>query len=80
MSEHLCHHPSCSKPVPPKMLSCAPHWFALPKRLRDEIWRTYRPGQEVIKDPSDAYLEAMRACIEFWKANALPAPSRKVRA
>jgi hypothetical protein len=31
--------------------------------LRQEIITHYRPGQEVTKDPSDAYLAAAKAAI-----------------
>ena len=30
----------------------------LPKRLRNRIWATYVPGQEITKTPSEAYLKA----------------------
>lgn len=65
---HRCHHPTCERPVPPSMLACKPHWFSLPKALRDRIWATYRRGQEVSKDPSDDYMEAFEACQEFWRS------------
>ncbi|MGH8572085.1 MAG: hypothetical protein ACREX8_05860, partial [Gammaproteobacteria bacterium] len=51
-SGHTCHWPGCGKPVPPAMWGCREHWFRLPKLLRDEIWATYRPGQEIDKEPS----------------------------
>ena len=64
---HTCHWPGCGTPVPPKMWGCRKHWFRLPKRLRDEIWRTYRPGQETDKQPSDAYLAAAWE-VQAWIA------------
>lgn len=64
---HECHHPYCKTHVPPRMLACSKHWFALPEELRNRIWRTYVPGQENRKDPSEAYLETMRDCIRCWK-------------
>jgi hypothetical protein len=36
----------------------------VPKTLRHAVWRTYRPGQEIDKDPSAAYLESAAAAIE----------------
>lgn len=51
--------------MPPALWGCREHWFRLPKPLRDEIWRAYRPGQEVTKDPSRAYLEAARK-VQRW--------------
>lgn len=55
---HTCHWPGCNKEVPPAMWGCKPHWFALPKYLRDKIWATYRKGQEVDKIPSAEYIVA----------------------
>lgn len=56
--KHRCHWPSCDRQVPPRMWGCSEHWFRLPKRLRDRIRATYRPGQEIDKRPSAAYLDA----------------------
>lgn len=53
---HKCHWPQCNKAVPPKMWGCKDHWFALPKFLRDMIWDEYKPGQEITKTPSPAYI------------------------
>jgi hypothetical protein len=65
---HRCHWPHCPREVPPKKWGCRSHWFALPKHLRDEIWRTYRPGQEISKTPSKEHLEAARAVQEWINA------------
>ena len=70
MAAHLCHAPGCKTAVPPKMFACRPHWFALPKAMRDAIWATYRDGQEVTKDPSPEYLEAARAAVEYLRSKA----------
>jgi hypothetical protein len=56
MSAHTCHWPGCKVEVPPRLWGCREHWFRLPKAIRDRIWATYVPGQEVRKDPSAAYL------------------------
>lgn len=66
---HTCHWPGCGKAVPPAMWGCKAHWFKLPKRLRDRIWETYRPGQEITKTPSATYL-AVAAEVQAWIANA----------
>ena len=55
---HHCHWPGCPRVVPPKMWGCREHWFRLPKPLRDRIWATYVPGQEITKTPTAAYLAA----------------------
>lgn len=39
----------------------------LPKQLRDLIWATYRPGQEVTKTPSIAYIHAAQQ-VQKWIA------------
>ena len=62
---HTCHWPDCESQVPPAMWGCKKHWFRLPKRLRDEIWRTFRPGQEATMTPSPAYLDATRE-VRAW--------------
>jgi hypothetical protein len=50
------------------MWGCKPHWFRLPKHLRDRIWATYQPGQERTMTPSAAYLEAADA-VQKWIAD-----------
>lgn len=55
---HACHWPGCSAQVPPALWGCKPHWFLLPKAIRDDIWSHYRPGQEERLDPSAQYLRA----------------------
>ena len=65
--KHTCHWTGCKVVVPPHLWGCRPHWYALPKALRDRIWATYVPGQEITKRPSKAYLAAARA-VEQWIA------------
>jgi hypothetical protein len=62
---HECHRQGCHTRVPPKMFMCRPDWFSLPKPMQAAIWATYRPGQEITKDPSSEYLEAARAAIDY---------------
>lgn len=64
---HACHWPGCGEQVPPAKWGCRSHWFKLPKELRDEIWRSYRPGQELDRRPSRAYVEAARR-VQDWIA------------
>lgn len=68
MSKHTCHWTGCAQVVPPAMWGCKAHWFRLPKAIRDEIWRTYRPGQEITKTPSVAYIEAAKHAREWIAA------------
>lgn len=64
---HHCHWTGCTKKVPPAMWGCKTHWFKLPARLRARVWTTYRPGQEVTKDPSAEYLTVARE-VQDWIA------------
>jgi len=57
---HTCHWPGCTRRVPPARWGCRVHWFRLPLVLRNRIWATYVPGQEITKTPSAAYIEAAR--------------------
>ena len=67
-ARHTCHWPGCDKEVPPAMWGCKTHWLSLPKRLRDRIWATYRPGQEIMKTPSPEYVTAARE-VQQWIAD-----------
>lgn len=60
---HRCHAFACETPVPPRFLMCHPHWFMVPKHMRDRVWATYRRGQEVDKRPSREYVDAMNDAI-----------------
>ncbi len=74
--QHHCHWIGCKVQVPPKMYACRRHWYMLPESIRNEIWRYYRPGQEVTKDPSRAYIEAARMA-EKWILENYPETRRK---
>lgn len=65
---HHCHWPGCEKQVPPAMWGCKPHWLRLPWALRNKIWATYVPGQEINGTPSEAYLQAA-AEVQAWIQN-----------
>lgn len=67
---HGCHWPGCEDRVPPAKWGCAKHWFALPPELRKRVWATYRPGQEISKTPSAAYV-AVAKDVQQWIANHL---------
>ena len=62
---HTCHATACTTTVPPVMFMCKRHWFSLPKRLRDRIWVTYRPGQCDDWNITHAYAEAAREAVTF---------------
>lgn len=61
---HECPAPGCTRRVPSIMYACRQHWFALPKSIRDEIWRAYR------REPlSDEHVAAMQAAAEWFREN-----------
>lgn len=60
---HTCHAHGCTRSVPPEMFACRSHWFALPKNIRDAVWREYRSGQETDKQPSLRYMAVQRLAV-----------------
>jgi hypothetical protein len=68
MPEHTCHATGCTRAVPPKMFMCRPHWYSLPKAMRDAIWAAYVPGQERRKDPTPEYIAVARNAIQYLEA------------
>ena len=61
--EHTCHARLCSVAVPPERLMCKRHWFKVPKKIRDAVWATYRPGQCDDKQPAAEWHRAADAAI-----------------
>jgi hypothetical protein len=64
LPRHRCHAPDCEVEVHPRLLMCYAHWRLVPQRLKKKVWDEYRPGQEIRKDPSEAYLKAAFAAIQ----------------
>lgn len=62
---HTCHAPGCTRLVPPKMYACKLHWFQLPQKIRDAIWREYQPGQEISKRASWRYMAVQRLACAY---------------
>lgn len=54
---HNCHAHNCKTEVPPKMFMCLKHWRMIPKELQALVWKHYRTGQEIDKNPTSQYLE-----------------------
>jgi hypothetical protein len=63
VSAHHCHAKECTEPCPPKHLMCAKHWRMVPQELQQQVWASYRPGQELDKRPSEAWMFAAKAAI-----------------
>lgn len=69
---HECHWTTCRVNVPPRLWGCKKHWRMLPRHLQREIWRHYRPGQEIDKRPSAAYIETALK-VQRWIAEEIKA-------
>ena len=56
-----CTAPGCISKLRAGQFLCRPHWFSLPKPLRDEVWRTWKliaPGANCDgKSPEQRLLE-----------------------
>lgn len=65
MSDHRCPSPGCDTRVPSSQFACRPHWFSLPKTLRDAIWDAYRD-----EPLGEAHLTAMENATEYLRAKA----------
>jgi hypothetical protein len=46
IDKHLCQAYECTIMIPTSMLMCRGHWALVPRAIQDEIWKTYRVGQE----------------------------------
>ena len=53
------------------MWGCRPHWYKLPKTLRDKVWSAYAPGQEITKTPSAEYVKVARE-VQRWISDHYP--------
>lgn len=76
MSKHHCHAVDCKEVVPPKLHMCLKHWKMVPKAVQDLIWAHYRPGQEIDKKPTVAYLAVAFvsiSCVALKEGKPLPA-------
>lgn len=63
---HDCHG-GCGKQCPPSMWGCRECWYKLPLPMRNEIWQTYKIGQEITLTPSQAYLDIAHKAETFLR-------------
>jgi hypothetical protein len=55
-----CPVPGCGEMIDPSRLMCRPHWYLVPKRLRDWVWATGRSGEAAFsRQYHDAVLMAI---------------------
>lgn len=64
---HRCFWPGCGEQLPLHLFGCKPHWFKLPKALRDTIWKEYR-----LAPRSANHFKAMEAAIMWAKEQVAP--------
>lgn len=58
----LCPVPGCGDQIDPTRLMCRRDWYQVPKRLRDQVWRTWRSGQNASsREHQQAVLQAIAA-------------------
>lgn len=69
MTVHTCQWPGCTKEVSPELWGCKPHWFSLPKGIRNKLNAHYVPGQEITKTPNAEYIAAALEAQDWIKAN-----------
>lgn len=43
---------------------CGAHWRMVPPVIKNQVWQHYRRGQEVDKNPTEAYLAAAQAAVD----------------
>lgn len=55
-----CPVDGCTRQHPRSFLMCRQHWYAVPKELRDAVWRTYDHGRGLM---AEEYAEARDAAI-----------------
>ena len=72
LSRHTCHAPGCDRNIAPKYLMCPEHWGQVPKAIQADVWKHYRSGQEVDKQPSAEWMAAANAAIASLTKPALP--------
>jgi hypothetical protein len=60
-----CRIPACPASVAPGRLMCRPHWYQVPKLLRDRIWATWQSGAGAL---SPEYRQAVRDAVTAVQA------------
>lgn len=61
--KHVCPHPTCEIRVDHDKLGCSAHWFKLPRRLRNEVWRAWSDGDMAV------YAEVRLRAVAYWTEN-----------
>lgn len=64
---HTCHAEGFQRHIKPSLFMCREHWRMVPPSEQSAIWRAFRPGQEIDKRPSEAYLRAAERAVASVK-------------
>jgi hypothetical protein len=67
-----CPVPGCGTRIDSSLLMCSPHWWSVPKSLRNRVWTTVRKG---VLD--DRYRDAAAAAISAATEKAGTTPVRE---
>ncbi len=54
---------------------CLNHWHMVPNAVQDLIWKHYRPGQEIDKEPTIEYIATAFvsiSCVALKEGRQLP--------
>lgn len=65
---HQCPRPECPRTVPDDLFACRGDWYALPRAIRDDIWRGYLDGQTA------DHAQAMADAIEWYREHPPKTP------
>jgi hypothetical protein len=64
-TSHECPAGRCTRRVGAHMLMCRPHWFMVPKPLRDDVWNAWAGGMGA---GSPEHRDAIMAAVEAVNA------------
>ena len=67
---HRCPVTRCTARVPADRLMCKPDWYAVPRALRDAVWRTWQNGQGAGTPAHTAAITAAVAAVDRKRAAA----------
>jgi hypothetical protein len=71
----LCPVPGCGDQIDRTRLMCRRDWYQVPKHLRDQVWRTWRSGQEA---RSHEHQQAVLQAITAARLGRLPGWRRQL--
>jgi len=60
---HTCPAPKCRVTVPNSMLACRPHWYGLPRNLRDAVWAT---ADQSLFEPARA--DVLAQVVDYYRS------------